>query len=149
MCSNTAEDGKHWVDAINNATQQLEANLKTLRKESSSRRPIRKRQLTQNDSLMRKFTQRKTIASKRPASLLDVELMRSEHENTDPEPSTQKISASRNTIKMPKWPATCPGTPSMPYSPRKLLSLKAQSSPGVTTPTQEVIIYYLMLSIYL
>ena len=147
LCSNTAEDGKHWVDAINNATQQLEANLKTLRKESSSRRPMRKRQLNQNDSLMRKFTQRNTIASKRPASLLDVELMRSEHENTEPEP-TPKKSAHRNTIKIPKWPASCPGTPSMSYSPRKLLSLKAQSSPSVTTPTQEVI-YYFMLSFHL
>ena len=138
LCSNTAEDGKHWVEAINTAAQQLEANLRTLRKESSSRRPMRNRQLKQNDSLMRKFTQRRTIASKRPASqFLDVEIMRSEHINTEPEPSTPKKSSSRNTIKMPKWPASCPGTPSITYSPRKFLALKAQSTP-VASPAQEV-----------
>jgi len=136
LCSNTAEDGKHWVEAINTAAQQLEANLRTLRKESSSRRPMRKRQLKQTDSLMRKFTQRKTLAIKRPASLLDVEMMRSEHENTEPEASTPTKSQSRNTIKMPKWPPSCPGTPSISYSPRKLLALKAQSTP-VASPTRE------------
>lgn len=143
LCSSTAEDGRNWVEAINSAVSQLEANFRTLRKESSSRRPMRKRQLRQNESnsLMRKF-QAKRVAA---AHDFDVDFLRSPHSTSlssplppatpieTPQPlAVCKSPKSPCPLKLPKWPSPCPGsTPSFVCSPRKLLlgSLKPTASP--------------------
>lgn len=123
LCSSTAEEGRSWVETINAAAKQLEANLRTLRKESSSRRPMRKRQLmrrSESNSLMKRFRE------KRAASLMDVDVLRP---SSTPPTITAAPESPRSTIKLPKWPSPCPGTPSFPYySPRKLLRIQ-QSSP--------------------
>lgn len=143
LCSDTAEEGKKWVETINAAVQQLEANFRTLRKESSSRRPIRKRQLEQKDSLLRKFHQKKlmTGSSTCPPNIFDVEVLRSENTESPPRSSTI-VSKSPRIIKLPKWPTPCSGTsgsPSFSYSPKRILALMAASSPS-SSPVQEVCI---------
>lgn len=135
LCSDKAEEGKIWVETINSTVQQLEANFRTLRKESSNRRPIRKRQLKNNDSLMRKFYQRK-LTNECPPCSFDVEVLRSENAGTPSPPSSLAIKSQRG-IKLPKWPGGCPVSP-FAYSPRKLLKLMAPSSP-VRSPTHEVL----------
>lgn len=50
VCSRTADEGRQWVDAINRVAQQLDANWRTLRKESTMRTPLRKQQLRQRHS---------------------------------------------------------------------------------------------------
>ena len=136
LCSSTAEEGRSWVEAINEAARQLESNLKTLRKESSSRKPMRKRQLRQNESngLLRRFQQKR-------AASLDVEILRPTS-SIAPSPSVGGSSSSNNnspvwSAKMPKWPSPCPGTPSFPYSPRKLLRSSSKTETESSSPVSQ------------
>jgi hypothetical protein len=144
LCSDTADQGKQWVETINAAIEQLEANFRTLRKESSSRRPIRKRQLHQKDSLMRKFHQKKlTLNDPRVCqpSSFEVEVLRSENTGSHSPRQSPTLKStcvkSPRLMKLPKWPESCSGSPSFPYSPRKLLALIAPTSPNCS-PVHEV-----------
>lgn len=128
VCSETAEEGKQWVEAINTAVQQLKSNLRTLRKESSSRKPLRKKQLKRTDSLLQKFSLRRPEAGslKRPFSVFDVDVLRSDHENM-PSPETPKAKSPR-ILKLPKWPTHSSGS-QLVLSPLRLLTLKLPMSP--------------------
>ncbi|XP_032792326.2 FYVE, RhoGEF and PH domain-containing protein 3 isoform X1 [Daphnia magna] len=139
LCSDTAEEGKQWVETISAAVEQLEANFRTLRKESSSRRPIRKRQLHQKDSLMRKFHQKKLTLTDQNTCLpnaFEVQVLRSENIDSH-SPRQNPTSKSPRVIKLPKWPESCSGSPSFTYSPRKLLAFMSPSSPN-SSPVHEV-----------
>ena len=138
LCSRTADEGRQWVQDINRAVQQLEANFRTLRKESSARKPIRKQQLRRRhaDSLSRIFHQRKNSEQKKTDNRdcdFEVEILRCDQEQAaniivDEKNETPECNrAGSRSIKLPKWPGSCPGTPKFPYSPRKLLALKVMS----------------------
>ena len=143
------------METISITIVQLETNLRTLRKESSSRRPMRKRQLKQCDSnsLMRKF-QAKRVAT---AATFDVDFLRSPHSSiTSPPKPVYSDTTSYNSprsIKLPKWPSPCPGTPSFPYSPRKLLLASKNNSPTEEVSAifkfSEIIIIKLFLFFYI
>ncbi len=140
------------METINGAVEQLEANFRTLRKESSSRRPIRKRQLHQKDSLLRKFHQKKltlTGPSNCPPHSFEVEVLRSENTSShspqnNPTLKSPRIKSPR-ILNLPRWPESCSGSPSFPYSPRKLLALIAPSSPNCS-PVREV--FHLILKLF-
>lgn len=128
------------METISAAVEQLEANFRTLRKESSSRRPIRKRQLHQKDSLMRKFHQKKLTLTDQNTCLpnaFEVQVLRSENIDSH-SPRQNPTSKSPRVIKLPKWPESCSGSPSFTYSPRKLLAFMSPSSPN-SSPVHEVI----------
>lgn len=137
------------METINAAVEQLEANFRTLRKESSSRRPIRKRPLQQKDSLMRKFHQKKLMLTGPETCLptaFEVQVLRSENIDSH-SPHQSPTAKSPRIIKLPKWPESCSGSPSFMYSPRKLLELMSPSSPN-SSPVREVAYYFSVLPFY-
>ena len=131
LYSSNSEEGKQWVESINQAVQQLEANFKTLKKESSARKPVRKHSLLrQKDSLTRIFHQRKNVERRadRSDDHFDVEILKSNQSSSEPDACQTPNRIPSRTIKLPKWPTACPGTPTFPSS-IKLLAIKSATSP--------------------
>lgn len=130
LCADTAEEGKEWIQTINTASEQLEKNLRTLRKESSRRKPLRKRQLERSDENLAESTPKKDRSAQGLQNAVDVEILKSMPDDLPVLPKTPRSS------KLLKWPGSCPGTPTFPYSPKKLLSLV---TPSANSSTQEVL----------
>lgn len=133
LCADTAEEGKQWTEAINNAAEQLEKNLRTLRKESSKRKPLRKRQLECSDDDLAESAVSKRQLAKSTNDIADVEVLKPTPDELQPLPKTPRSN------KLLKWPGACPGTPTFHYSPKKLLTLM---SPSTNSSAQEVRLFF-------
>jgi len=143
LCSDTAREGKKWVDVINETIQQLETNYRTLKKESSSRRP-QKRQLPQQESLLQVLHQRQLVEKRAArdqsaADKLNVENLTTTHDvENESNDTNANPPKSPRTFKLPKWPGACPGSPLSPHSHLKMLAAK----PTSPTPSQTFPVFY-------
>jgi len=126
LCSNTAEEGKRWVDVINEAVAQLQRNYRTLKKESSSRRPQKKRHLPQQgqESLLqilhkRQVVEKRAAKDQEAADQLNIENLKFRGEISRVEEPLQAKSA--RSFKLPRK------LMDLSHSPCKMLRTKSNS----------------------